>query len=141
MSNGGFCTDCGHKVATFEGLNGCPSCGSRGAPCSDAEQVTVSINWHELRILAIWAENWQRDRVKTSKVVYAIAARLAAQHPGRTPLTLAGELGEVSKQFGGLSVSQPGLRQDIAEQTGQETGLISPIDPEAPATPAPGEQP
>ena len=121
----GFCTDCGHKVANFEGLKACPACGSRGIPCDDANQVGVLVNWHELRLLTTWAENWQRSKVPESKVVYAIAKRLQAQFPDRDSLTLAGELGEVAKKYD-ISVSSADLRRDIAEQTGEETGLTQP---------------
>ncbi len=119
MTGGGFCTHCGHRVDSFEGLSACPACGSKGVPCANEDQVTVSINWHELRLLCIWAENWQRSLKERSTVVYAIARRIAAQHPGRSPLTLAGEIADVAKQFGG-SVSDPKLRRDVAEQHGIE---------------------
>jgi predicted RNA-binding Zn-ribbon protein involved in translation (DUF1610 family) len=120
----GFCTLCGADILSWDGLYACPACGSKSVPCAEAHQVTVSINWHELRILCIWAENWQREK-GCNPVVYAIAKRIAAQHPGRAPLTLAGELGELSKAVGGnMDVTDPKLRQDIASQTGEETGLI-----------------
>lgn len=122
MNAGGFCTECGRKVESFEGLKACPACDSASVPCVDEHQVSVSINWHELRILAIWAENYQRAQ-RLGRTVYAIAKRLEAQHPERGPLTLAGELGEVAKQYE-ISVSDPALRRDIAEQTGEETGLM-----------------
>ena len=85
--------------------------------------MTVSVNWHELRILCIWAENWQRERMTDTRTVYAIADRLAQQHPERMPLTLAREIGELADHFPGVQVSDPRLRQDIAEQTGHEVDL------------------
>lgn len=123
MGNGGFCTDCGFRIESFEGLSACPSCGTTGMPSPDEWQVTVTINWHELRILAIWAENWQREHVSNAKVVYAITDRLQAQQPELPPLTLVGEIGEIAKAFK-VEVSDQRLRQDIAEQTGQEVGLV-----------------
>jgi len=125
--DGGFCTECGHAFPSFEGLTGCPACGTKNSPCANTEQVSISINWHELRILVMWAENWQR-RISGSRVVYSIAKRIAAQHPGKIALTLAGELGEVAQKFPGMQVSDPKLRQDIAEQTGQEPGIIPPAE-------------
>lgn len=127
MSNGGYCTECGFHVDTFEGLNGCPSCGTKGLPCPDDWQITVSVNWHELRILSMWAENWQRQHQEQNptRVVYAIADRLRLQVSSDfPPLTMAAELGDVAKHFPGMQVSDPRLRQDIAEQTGQEVNLI-----------------
>lgn len=123
---GGFCTHCGHEVESFEGLTGCPTCGTTGVPCAYENQVDININWHELRILVIWAENYQRSlKDAGDRVVYAIARRLQAQHPDKPALSLAGELGEISKRYE-TSVSDPALRRDIAEQTGQETGLTRP---------------
>lgn len=74
----------------------------------------------------MWAEFWQRDKVKNSKTVYSIAKRIRNQYPNFVPLTLAEELGELSKEVGNMSVSDPKLREDIIEQTGQEPGIIPP---------------
>lgn len=124
-ARGGFCTDCGHRIESFEGLKACPACGTASVPCSDRDQVDVSINWHELHVLVVWAENWQRQHpADCGNSVYAIAKRLQAQHPDRSPLTLAGELGDLAKQYD-ISVNSPELRQDIAAQTGEEVGLVS----------------
>lgn len=132
MSDSGFCTHCSHRIESFDGLDCCPACGTRGIPCSDANQVSISINWHELRILIIWAENYQRSHPECGRVVYAIAKRIADQHPDRAkecPLTLAGEFGQLAEKYGEVSVNNPELRQDVAEQTGQELGLIKPPEP------------
>jgi hypothetical protein len=125
---GGFCTECGHEVEGFEGLDRCPACGSVGVPCAWSQQVNLSVNWHELRVLVIWAENWARHHKRSdpslSRTVYSIAARLQRQYPGRTPLTLAGELGQLAEEFPGAGTNDARLRQDIAEQTGHEIDLI-----------------
>jgi hypothetical protein len=117
----GFCTDCGTTVASFEGLTACPACGSTGIPCATDRQVTVDVNWHELHILCVWAENWQRQQT-LGRTVYAIAKRLEAQHPEHGPLTLAAELGQLAAQHE-VRVNSAELRRDIAEQTGEEVGL------------------
>jgi hypothetical protein len=119
---GGFCIECGHQIGSFDGLDRCPACGSTSMPCHNDEQVDVSVNWHELRVLVIWAENWQRQH-QIGRTVYGIAKRLHAQHPERGTLTLAEELGEIAKAHE-VQVSDPALRRDIAEQTGEETGLV-----------------
>ncbi len=65
---------------------------------SPKDDVIVKINWHELRILTIWATNYAYDNnlSQASKAaLYAIVERLEAQHPDkaeRQPLTLAGEI-------------------------------------------------
>jgi predicted RNA-binding Zn-ribbon protein involved in translation (DUF1610 family) len=80
----GFCTLCNQQIKSFKGLNKCPNCGSEGIPCNYGNQVDVSINIHELRILCIWAENWANERLKDEpfsnvNTVYAIARRLLLQ--------------------------------------------------------------
>jgi hypothetical protein len=125
--DGGYCIECGHEVDTFDGLDSCPACGSTSIPCAWSNEVTITVNWHALRILVIWAENWQRAKTQ-SRTVYSIAKRIKAQHPDLGPLTLAEELGEVAEKFPGVAVNQPDLRRDIAEQTGHEVNLIRPDD-------------
>lgn len=120
-AKGGFCTECRHQVASFEGLNACPNCGSTGVPCANSRTVLVEVNWHELHLLGVWAENFQRAK-NLGRVVYSVTKALEAQHPDLGQLTLAGELGEISKSYE-MAVSDPALRRDIAEQTGEEVGL------------------
>jgi len=90
----GFCTRCGFKIETFKGLGACPRCGTKGIPCLSENQVNVSINVHELRVLCIWAENWALAHADVDEdVVYAIALRLRRQLGEKdTSLTLADEL-------------------------------------------------
>lgn len=99
------CTLCDYEVSQEvldKGLNCCPGCGATGIPCDPANDVHIKINWHELRILGIWAENWARRHLEETgydyeglKVVHAIARRIQAQHPDGTPLTLAGKIREI----------------------------------------------
>lgn len=120
MSDGGFCTDCGHRVASFEGLQSCPSCGSTGIPCADRNQVSVAVNWHELRVLVIWAENYGRS-IDQQSTIYAIARRLEDQHPDRAlevPLSLAGELRQLKDAHPSMEVhgsQSDALNRDIGE--------------------------
>lgn len=99
----GFCTACGWRVKRLDGVKLCPQCGSTRAPCDDADQVVVSINWHELRVLCTWAESWAIRHIEKTPVaveqssgrgtVYAIADRIQRQCPEmKTPLTLSGEI-------------------------------------------------
>lgn len=112
----GFCTACGWKVVTFDGLKACPQCGSKGLPCDDADQVTVSVNWHELRVLCVWAERWAIEKVEPSNsggrgTVYAIADRIRAQHPSRGSLTLSGDINELRDAGFDVKTNIPGEEQ------------------------------
>jgi RNA polymerase subunit RPABC4/transcription elongation factor Spt4 len=115
---GGFCTECGHEVNSFEGLNGCPKCGTKGLPCAWRDQVTVTVNWHELRVLGIWAENYGRS-IEKQNVIFAIARRLQVQHPGRAPLTMAGELMELRKHYN-ATTSDGDLNADVQRLESEE---------------------
>ena len=107
-----WCVDCGHRVSYRDsrGLSGCPSCGSTSIPCSAIDDVDLKVNWHELRILIIWAENWAahcdgRDPPEGSPrrwmmpTLKAIAKRLQTQYPSRITLTLAGEFAELKQEI------------------------------------------
>jgi hypothetical protein len=92
--------------AEIESASACPKCGTKGIPCDPANDVDVRINWHELRILCIWAEHWARkiDADKPSddpsiKTVYGIVGAIQEQFPSRGPLTLSGEFQEIAKRY------------------------------------------
>ena len=95
------CTDCEGEFTEEQiaGASSCPGCGSVCIPCDPANDVQVTINWHELRILGVWAENWalkHRDSdPRMCATIKTIARRLERQHPKRTPLTLTGEIAEI----------------------------------------------
>ena len=44
MNYVGFCTTCSHKIESWDNLVCCPNCGSKGIPCGNENQVTISIN-------------------------------------------------------------------------------------------------
>jgi predicted RNA-binding Zn-ribbon protein involved in translation (DUF1610 family) len=101
-----WCTTCGARFTAeeVEGVSACPKCGDKGTPCDTANDVSVHVNWHELRVLGIWAENWAQHCTKTEPrdhpsgllhVVHAITRRLQRQFPDKTPLTLSGEIMQV----------------------------------------------
>lgn len=111
---GGFCTECSYRIDSFEGLSGCPNCGSKGVPCSDDSQVTISINWHELRILHMWAERYALEKLDGAGTVYSIAERVLKQVKDKWPnasLTLAQDIGQVKDHFGhdNISTNFPGV--------------------------------
>jgi len=104
------CTICGTEFSNDEipeGTSKCPNCGTKSLPCAIIDDVNIKINWHELRILTIWSENWARqiDRTdskdeKSLLSVMTIAQRLQKQFPDKTPLTLFSEMRELRKHFG-----------------------------------------
>lgn len=111
---GGFCTDCGLAVDSFEGLNRCPNCGSTSIPCSYDNQVTISVNWQELRILVMWAEKFAHANLGGAGLIYSIAGRIEQQHEARAiimPLTLAGEIGQIQDMYGreNVETNVPGV--------------------------------
>lgn len=103
------CTDCGSEFSENEvdGHNCCPSCGSKGVPMRISDDVNIKINWHELRILGIWAENWakQCDKENPEKeksmlyTVLCIAERLQRQFPKKAPITLFSEIRGLRKEY------------------------------------------
>lgn len=136
--SGGFCTQCSHRVEKFQGLDACPVCGTRAIPCADRDQVTCSVNWHELRILVIWAENYARlqegkpGAEKMVATVHAIARRIEDQHPDRaltTPLTFTGELRQLKDAFPTAEIFPPSLSESV-EKFGR---INDPPPPESPA--------
>src|ERR1043166_7861304 len=76
---------------------GCPECGHRGIPADLSERLNVSVTWHELRVLCMWAERWAgqvsgSERVTMIRTVYGIADRIQAQHlDQKTGLTFRSE--------------------------------------------------
>lgn len=96
------CTECRSEFTEAEifEATSCPRCGTASVPQSICQDVTVSINWHELRILCMWAENWANEKCETGskKALASIIAALEEQRPdGSFPsLTLRGELQELA---------------------------------------------
>lgn len=99
------CVDCRGEFTEAQILNSmaCPSCGSQGIPMSPSKDVTIKINWHELRILCIWAEQWAGAHTKDSpgmaQTIESIAKPLQAQYPSYDPLLLSWELGDLAKHY------------------------------------------
>lgn len=124
-----WCTDCGARFTQEEIKGwGCPECGSQGLPCDTKKDVTVEVNWHELRILVIWAENWAQHhaRKKTDNssermpaTVTAIARRLQGQHPTLGHLTLSGELASLPSDL-----AKAGIEVGSVETVGIENPLL-----------------
>jgi DNA-directed RNA polymerase subunit RPC12/RpoP len=99
------CTLCASEFSQddLDGVNACPVCGHGGLPMPIDADVKVAVNWHELRILGMWAENWavqhKEKHPEMQRVVGVICGRLHAQHPKRSGLTMTAEMGEVRRAF------------------------------------------
>lgn len=106
------CTMCAAEFSDEElkGAEACPRCGSTSIPCDVNEDVTIKVNWHELRILGIWASNWALEKCSESSTVVlsAILDRLEKQFPDKTPLSLAREIKKLQEEFPTISLIQNG---------------------------------
>lgn len=123
-----WCTVCGARFTQEEIKGwGCPKCGNQGVPCGCDGDVRVEINWHELHILTVWAENWANEVSRRAtadlsgkdmpKVVTAIARRLSQQHPALPALTLCGEIAELPVKLQEMGIGIMGVSTNIPRPT------------------------
>lgn len=95
-----WCTTCGARltVEQTDRVTCCPRCQSTGTPCDPEKDFLIEINWHELRILCIWASNWAQQMSdpdaceSATDCLHGIVGRLQRQAPNETALTLSGEI-------------------------------------------------
>lgn len=90
-----WCITCGARFTKedVEGASCCPKCASSGVPCATEKDFLLAINWHELRVLCIWASNYAEKLDNDAKLcLRGIIFRLEHQAPNETPLTLGGEV-------------------------------------------------
>jgi len=92
-----WCTTCGARFTKEEvaKVSGCPKCKTTSIPCDPAQDYKIEINWHELRLLGIWATHWANEQKfpeESKKTLRGIIGRLERQHPNELPLTLGGEI-------------------------------------------------
>lgn len=77
-----------------------------------ANDIDLRINWHELRILCIWADNWARQPSVDDGARAALASiisTLTKFRPASAPaLTVFGEIKELQDTFPGASMVQGG---------------------------------
>lgn len=107
------CIHCGKEFTDEETkfVNSCPSCNTKSLPCAINDDVDIKINWHELHILVVWAENWARQLDEKHPVtntdepfnhlytIMTIAERLQRQFPDKNALTLFSEIREVRESL------------------------------------------
>lgn len=117
-----FCLACGYEATQVEidkGIQACPGCGSQGIPGFRKDDVTIKINWQELRILIMWAEFWTDSKINPDaqteqefaeakamkRLIYTITDRIHQQHLGKdSPLTFQGELSQVREHYPDMEV-------------------------------------
>jgi len=61
------CAACGVSATAEDFRSGCPFCGSREPTHDPFEDVTISLNWQECRMLAEFASQWAVARYKATR--------------------------------------------------------------------------
>lgn len=96
-----WCAACGARFTANETEDAtcCPKCKNPGVPCDPDSDYKIEINWHELRILGIWATHYANEHCDhySRQTLRGIITRLERQKPDEPPLTLAGEIRELRK--------------------------------------------
>lgn len=74
------------------GVNACPSCSETGLPGDPDNKISIELTVQELRVLAIWASNYQREHCPDAgRYLAGILNDLRRQYPTLPPLTLMEE--------------------------------------------------
>jgi hypothetical protein len=112
-----MCVACSNVIeyeGESTGLNACPKCGDKGIPFDPGDNVSVSINAHELRILTMWAERFvqtikdEHVQGTMGKALKGIGKRLREQAPLKNvTLFLAEELEALRGVFGDIQTDIP----------------------------------
>lgn len=105
------CTDCHAEFTNSEisSVSACPKCNTASLPMAIEDDVTLPINWHELRILTMWASNWAErfdEKSEHSKItLHKIIRRLEKYRPKNAEaLTLVAEIKELQEFFPGVEL-------------------------------------
>ena len=97
------CTKCYEEFIEEEkNVSCCPKCGCKGVPMLISQDVEIKINWHELRILANWAENWAEAKCgqDSRDTLQAILDRLEKYKPkDGAALTLTQEVKDLQEVY------------------------------------------
>lgn len=100
------CTDCYSEFTheQLEGYNCCPQCKTKSLPMYINQDVIININWHELRILTMWASWWAEEKLKSEpgyQTIKSIIKRLRVQGKPEWPgLTFAEEIEDIRNETG-----------------------------------------
>ncbi len=111
------CTDCYSEFteSQIEGQTSCPNCNTPSLPMFIDRDTTIKINWHELRILTMWASNWAEANFKNEsgyKTLKQIINRLKIQGQSGWPgLTLFDEVKDLRDS--GLKVDYININGEV----------------------------
>lgn len=100
------CTDCYSEFTEeqLEGTSSCPTCNTKSLPMKISQDTIVSLNWHELRILTMWATWYAEEKLKSEPgyhTLKAIIKRLKRQGRPEWPgLTFADEIEDLRNETG-----------------------------------------
>ncbi len=119
------CLHCGTEFSftekELESISCCPRCENPGIPADPANDVTITINWQELRILVMWAERWAekflKDKPYSYRTLLSIASRIQAQCPElakKSPLTLLAELGQLKEEYPSMEIHGYDKPEDLS---------------------------
>ena len=100
--NAARCSECRAEFteAEISDAKSCPACGSTKTPVDPAHDVTLTLNWFDLRCLANWAQNWIEAHKEScaDQVPYLdrLLDSLRVHRPKGAPgLTLRDEIGQL----------------------------------------------
>lgn len=97
--------------AELQVATACPKCGTTSRPCPISQDVAITVNWLELRVLGIWAENYARSisdsttSARGLRTLNAIFDRLEKYRPpGGAALSLSREVKELQQEHPSLEL-------------------------------------
>jgi len=97
------CARCRNEFVLHEIIESdhCPDCKTAGTLMSPGDDVTIKINWLELKILGMLSERYAKT-IKNSdplRTLYSIVKGIQDQYPKKRPLTLRSESREINKMI------------------------------------------
>lgn len=115
-----LCVKCRTTFSEEEcvGIKACPSCGSKGQPANLNNQHSITLTDHEMRILFMWAQNFQRQHENLKGTIEAIARSLREKDPTLPWLLILEEVQDLSNKLGlTVEVIQDDATTEIKSET------------------------
>jgi len=109
----------------IKGFEACPTCNSRNVPADPRKKSTLTLTYQELRVLFIFASNWEERSVNKSdpnadprSTISAIATAVKLQDPNLPALSLDEEIKDVANHFkADIEVVKDGERSTVKPDT------------------------
>lgn len=121
QKNDARCTACLHEFSKLQ-FGRCPQCNSVLAPMALHEDVTITINWQHIRMLATYSMNWSKQlnaehpvNRECIKALHAIVELLHKSKPAGAA-ELYPKLGDVIDEFNQQRPVKPKLEVNIDRQ-------------------------